>query len=473
MASKSKVFLNSEILKDEKGTILKKGSFTIALGYPAPYSVGASSLGFQTVYRTLNNIDNIVCERFFLDTYTNREIKTVEGDRPVSSFDMVAFSVACETDLAKVAALLHAANIPFFAEDRNDRFPPVVIGGPLTLVDAKMAAPFADVIVAGEAEEALVIIGSALKESRDKNEFLQILENSQHGIWVTKDETGPEIYQVPKSSLPAFGATWSKNAALKDLFLIEIARGCPHRCQFCLLAGTGKYRFVDIENLIPLIPDEATGVGLVGAAVTDHPALEEIVEKIVLQNKRVSLSSMRADRITENLLMLLKKGGLQRLTVAADGSSQSIRDNIKKGIKDEDLINAALLAKKTGLQGMKIYSMVGLPDETFDDVKEFTKLLLELSKIISISVAVQSFVPKPNTPLCNAEMFEIKDLKERLSMIKKEAGKRVAVMPSSPKWSWIDWKLCNGGRSAAKIAVDAYKNKETFAAWKEAINKHL
>ncbi len=474
MAGQIKRISNETVLKAEHGTIKRSGRLFIALGYPATYSVGASSLGFQTVYRIWNTITDLFCERFFIDTFSfNKTALTLESHKPAGNADLVAFSLACETDLAKTAYLLDSCGIPLLAKERKKYHPPVIMGGPLTLVDAKMMEPMADVIVNGEGEDALVYIAQVLKESSDKQEFLAALKGSGMGIWVTGLEECPAIYRVKPVSLPAIGVTFSNLAALKNLFLIEIARGCPHGCKFCLLARSGRFRFINKDIILNSVPDNAPGVGLVGAAVTDHPDLEEIVSILVDRKKRVSLSSMRADRLTDNLLKELKRGGLRTLTVAADGASQKVRDSITKGIDEEDLLKAAAMAKKYGLSGLKIYSMVGLPNETVDDIKDFNRMILELSKIIPVSIAVQAFVPKPNTPLSDAVMMDLKELKQRLALIKREAGKRVTVMPSSPKWSWIDWKLCNGGQNSAYTAIEAYKQGESFAAWKKSINKYI
>jgi radical SAM superfamily enzyme YgiQ (UPF0313 family) len=136
-------------------------------------------------------------------------------------------------------------------------------------------------------------------------------------------------------------------------------------CAFCILsaraADAGGFRPAPVERILRVIPPSAPGVGLVGAAVTDHPEIEKLVAHIVESGRRVSLSSIRADRLTERLLKTLKAGGLRTLTVAADGASDRLRKSIHKGIESADLIRAAEMAAAQKISGMKIYAMVGLP----------------------------------------------------------------------------------------------------------------
>jgi radical SAM superfamily enzyme YgiQ (UPF0313 family) len=277
--------------------------------------------------------------------------------------------------------------------------------------------------------------------------------------------------------LPAIATGWSPRAELRDLFLVEAARGCARGCTFCVLAGSvrgrGAFRPVAAARVLAAIPAAAPGVGLVGAAVTDHPEIAEIVARIVATGRRAALSSVRADRLTPRLAALLVEGGLRTLTLAADGPSERIRAEIRKGLTADDLERAAAIAAGAGIRQLKVYAMVGLPGETDDDVAELAALLRRMAPGLELTAAVQAFVPKPGTPLAGAAMAPLPDLRHRLDLLKRLAGGRYRVSPTSPRWSWVDWKIAHAAALAGPIAVAAQRAGGGFAAWKAAIEAQL
>ncbi|MCP4197168.1 MAG: radical SAM protein [Proteobacteria bacterium] len=470
----------SDLLAQEQGTIRREAGVGIALGYPAPYGVGVSSLGAQTVYRAWNDVPGVACTRFFMPEKGSgkRPLVSVETRRPVSQAAAIAFSVACETDLYGVVELLDAAGIQPLRAHRADTDPPVIVGGPLTLLDPHLVGPLSDIVVVGESEQALPLIGEALAASTGRRELEVALSGSGNGIWVPVcRQEPPQPAEAPMALLPAFAATWSSQAEFKDLFLVEVARGCKRGCTFCVMSSrtvcAKRFRPVPIEKILQVIPSEAKGVGLVGAAVTDHPDIEALVGHIVDTGRRVSLSSVRADRLTPNLVQTLKRGGLRTLTVAADGSSDRLRKLLHKGIGADDLIRAAQLAKAATIRGVKLYSMVGLPGESDEDLKEFSDLIVAMSRHVRIAVAVQAFVPKPGTPLAGSAMPEIGEINRRLGLIKRGVKGRARFMSTSPRWSWVDWKMAHAGERAASIAIAARELGGNFSAWRKAISRIL
>ncbi|MBN2530360.1 MAG: radical SAM protein [Deltaproteobacteria bacterium] len=475
MTKRQKSIHPAEIIQVEHGLQYTPHPCWIAFGYPAPYSVAASSLGYQTVYRHWNTHEGISCERFVYDGENPQIPRTLESAQPISAAAALAFSMACETDLLPVVQMMRRSGISPLRKERTDSNIPVIAGGPLTLLSPELLSPLADVVVCGEGEDALDTIANALADSPNKSLFLKALSTAaDKGIWIPSLAPAPrKMHTVGIDRLPAFAATWSSLADFKDLFLVEIARGCPRRCAFCLLAQSGRFRAVPKEVILSKIPDSARGVGLVGAAVTDHPHLEEIVAEIVARQRRVSLSSMRADRLTPELLSRLVEGGLRTLTVAADGASEAIRARIRKGITEQHLIDAAKMARTQKLKGLKLYSMVGLPDETDADMVDFARLVTELSKLLRITVAIQSFVPKPNTPLGNVPMVETRLLKQRLNSFQRQMKGRVIIQSTSPRWSWVDWKLAHSKERGLDVAMAVSKTGGDFSDWKRAIANYL
>ena len=277
--------------------------------------------------------------------------------------------------------------------------------------------------------------------------------------------------------MPASVTGGTTSADLKHLFLVDAARVCARGCVFCILArkpsAARAFRPVPAARVLASIPSLAPGVGLVGAAVTDHPEIEDLVARIVASGKRVSLSSVRADRLTPALAAHLATGGLRSVALAADGMSERIRSEIRKGLTADDLGRAAAIAAEAGIRQLKVYAMVGLPGETDDDVAELAALLRGMPPRLEVVAAVQAFVPKPRTKLAAASMAPMADLRRRLDLLKRLSAGRFRVSSTSPRWSWIDWKVAHAAERAGRIAVDAHRGGGGFAAWKAAIGAHL
>lgn len=466
-------------LAGERGTIFKEAGCSVALGYPAPYAVGASSLGAQLVYRLWNEVPGLACSRFFVPDRgaLPRPLTTLETRRPVREMHAVAFSIACEQELLNTVRLLEAADMEPLAERRAPTEPPVIIGGPLTLVDPALVAPLADVVVAGEGDHWVRLLGQALVEvDGDPVAFKAEVAARCPGVWVpSADHRPPPTGDLPEVIQPAYAATWSPKAELRNLFLVEASRGCMRRCAFCTMSRKAhcapEYRVFPKESVLAAVPDGVEGVGLVGAAVSEHPDILDMVGTLVSDGRRVSLSSIRADRLTEPLARLLKKGGLRTLTVAADGPSERLRRAIHKGIRQEHLEGAAITARAAGFASLKVYAMVGLPGEEDADVEELAELLVGLTKGLRVSTTVQTFVPKPGTPLAGAEMAAIDVASRRLGLLKRRVQGRVRVLPTSPKWSWIDWKVAHAGAAAVQMAIRAHDLGGGFSAWRRAIEE--
>lgn len=470
-----------DILRDETGTIYKQGALAAAVGYPASYRVAVASLGAQFVYKTFNKIDDLSCSRFFLNDNEDADVPllTLESGRPVSDLQVLAFSIACEQELLGIAKLLKAANIEAFYSNRSENDPLIIIGGPLTFLDPHLVAPFADIVVVGQSDHTLEPLGKLLvREYGNRERLLENASRLSSSIYVPKlqKESVPEIdYKSPIKPISA--VVRSPRSEFKNLFLVEASRGCNRRCAFCTMSKDTKpsvpfYPF-SADDILSEIPSDALGVGLVGAAVTDHPDILFLVKTIVNSGKRVSLSSIRADCLTEELGIALKEGGLRTLTIAADGASERLRRTIKKGISKQHIMSAADLAHRLGFAGIKVYSMVGLPNETTDDIAEFAELLRYCSSKTRVSVTAQAFVPKPNTPMGNIPMESVSIIEKRLALLRKYTKGSVDILPTSPKRSYIDWKLAHGGFASADAAVAALKAGGDYAAWKRAIMEHI
>ncbi len=223
--------------------------------------------------------------------------------------------------------------------------------------------------------------------------------------------------------------------------------------------------------MLSLIPKQAKRVGLVGAAVTDHPKINEIVRGVVDSGREVGISSLRADRLDDELVELLARGGYRTLTTASDGASERLREQIQRKTKEKHLVRAAELAKKHGMRLLKLYEMVGLPGETDDDIDELSRFATELSRIMPLALGIAPFVAKRNTPLDGSAFEEIKTVENKLEKLRKTLRGKVEVRPTSARWAWVEYQLAQGGLEAGHRALAAHRAGGTFAAWKRAFSE--
>jgi radical SAM superfamily enzyme YgiQ (UPF0313 family) len=473
--------IRAERLAAEVGTIHKQAARAIALVYPSPYAVGMSSLGFQTVYRMLNGMPDVSAERAFLpdDVARARDdrdpLRTYESARPVGDFAIVAFSLAYELELAGVVDCLDLAGIPAFADERaarNGKVPLVVMGGPLTFSNPIPAAPYADVMLLGETEETLPELVEALREEPDRAALLAGLA-ARPGFYVPSIHGArlPAVGKANDENLPAYSQIRTPNTELRDMFLIEPERGCHRGCTYCVMrrSTNGGMRLVAPAKVKSLIPDDARRIGLVGAAVTDHPGLPEILRHIVDSHREVGISSLRADRLDDEIVGLLKRGGYRTLTTAADGASEAMRDRIQRKTKERHLLRAAELARTHGMKSLKLYMMLGLPGETMADIDELGRFSLELSRIAPrVVLGIAPFVAKRNTPLDGAPFEAIDVIDAKLARLRAAVAGRVTLRATSPKWAWVEYRLAQGGMAAGRAAARAARAGGRFADWKAA-----
>jgi len=476
--------LRDQRLSDERGTLFKQGDLSFALVYPSPYAVGMSSLGFQTIYRELNQLPGVAAERAFLpdDARAARgagdELATYESNRPVGDFAVVAFSLAYETELAGVVDCLDLAGIPALAEDRataRRRPPLVVIGGPLTFSNPVPAGPFADVMLMGEAEELIATLVRALREGGDADRPALLTHlASLPGFYVPAihGESVPAVAAADDLRLPAYSQIRTPHTELRDMFLVEAERGCHRGCTYCVMrrSTNGGMRLASPERVLARIPDDANRVGLVGAAVTDHPGLVPILRALTDAGREVGISSLRADRLTDEVVGLLKRGGYRSLTTAGDGASERLRAEIQRKTKEKHLLRAAELTRSHGLKHLKVYMMLGLPGETVEDIDELARFALELSHVApKVVLGIAPFVAKRQTPLDGAPFEGIASVDAKLVRLRRALHGRVDLRPTSPKWAWVEYRLAQGGFAAGRAAAVAARAGARFSDWRAAL----
>ena len=461
----------------------------MALAYPSPYHVAMSSLGFLQIHRRANGRPQTVCERAVLPEpellerhrRTRTPLLTLESQRPVGDFDLLGISHAYELEMTGIVTLLELSGLAPLAAERSARDPLVVLGGPISFSNPVPSAAFADLVVLGEAEGTLEVLldrlerrpeaarGSAaarralLEELADQPGFYV---PSLHGLHL------PAIGQAPDALLPAHSDIQTPDTELSGMMLIEPERGCHRGCTFCVMrrSTNGGMRLVDPARVLSLVPDDVERVGLVGAAVTDHPGLKDILRGLVDdRKKRIGISSLRADRLDEELVGLLYRGGYRSLTVALDAASARLRDGIEKNIRDRHIERAAELARAAGMRHLKVYVIVGLPGETDEDRAELVRLVLSLKRTIPVVLGVSPFVPKFHTPLADAPFAGERAVKRMLDALKRRLGGQVEVRGPGAREAWVEYRLAQGGLLHGAAAVAAAQEGGSLSAWRRAL----
>lgn len=471
-----------QLLAEEHGTIRKDAPRQIALVYPSPYRAAMSSLGYQTIYRLLNTHDDIAADRAVLPddvaayADSGAPLLTLERERPVGDYPLLAFSVAYELEIRGLIQCLELAGVPVLAADRDDDDPLVIAGGPLTFSNPVPLAPFCDAILMGEGEELVV---EAMQVAHDcgyrRSELIDALAH-RPGFYVpdVDGDVMPEVAKVASEFLPARSQIRTANTELADMFLTEAARGCSRGCTYCVMrrSTNGGMRIIAPDEILAGIPEDAPRVGLVGAAVTDHPRIRDVVRGVVDGGRQVGISSLRADKLDDELVGLLARGGYRTLTVAGDGASERMRRVVERRTEAKHLRHSAELARKHKLHTLKVYMMIGVPDETDDDITELIEFTRELSTIHPrVALGVAPFVAKRNTPLDGTAFAGIKVVDARLDKLRRGLQGKATVRPVSARWAWVEYMLAQGTSAAGLAVLDAHRKGGTFAAYKRAFKE--
>jgi radical SAM superfamily enzyme YgiQ (UPF0313 family) len=433
------------VLAREVGYVQKPhgGRLRVALVFPNTYYVGMSSLGFQTVYRLFNDLDDVVCERVFLPAKQELQAQlasgapllTLESQTPVANFDVVAFSVSFEWDYTNVVSLLRLAGLPPLSEARSARHPLVVIGGAVTFVNPEPLAPFADVIAAGEGEVLIPPMVRAIRESDDRGEVLRRLA-TERGFYIpsfydvryasdgtieafdVKPGTGapPVVRKAAVKSTdhldPPATSIFTPDTEFGSRFLIEVVRGCANLCRFCW-AG---YNYLPVRafpadrilELAARAKQHSSKVGLVSIALCDHPEIERILTELLRLGYAISPASLRLDDLTEPIVRLLRESGERSITIAPETGSDRLRRVINKTVTNAEILGATELIFAAGMENLKLYYMIGLPTETDEDLVAIRDLTAEMREIMlkhgrgrgrlgRIVGSVNPLIPKPGT----------------------------------------------------------------------------
>ena len=467
-----------EIRAREEGTIVKDwgGRYPVALVYPGSYRVGMSNLGLQVIYGLLNRYGGVVAERFFRDIPLS-----IESERPLSSFPLIAFSFSYELDYLNSPAILREDGIPLFAAGRNEGDPIVIAGGAPIMSNPAPVAPFFDALCIGEAEVILPEVLPILAGDLGREQKLRALADMA-GVYVPLYWSGEPVerqYLGDLDLVPAHSLVLTPDTEFGSLYLIEVERGCRFGCRFCMVKHAfSPIRFRSLESLLTQAK-EGLGyrrrLGLIGPVVADHPRIEELLARIIDLGAGFSVSSLRTTSVTRNLVDLISRGGARSLALAPEAGTDRLRRVINKGITEDDILRSLDFAVRGGMRQVKLYFMLGLPTETDDDVAGIIELGLKCLRLVEgqgspcrLAINIAPFVPKAGTPFQWLGMAHQEVLEKRLQMIKRAlSGRGVLVKSDSIPWSHVQGILSKGDERLAYAMADM--DRVSLSSWEKAL----
>jgi len=511
------------LLEREKGYIKKDwgADNTVCLAYPNYYRTGMSNLGFQTVYKIFNEQPSFLCERAFLpdagdeaEFATGRaEFFSMENQKSIAEFDILAFSLSFENDYPNILTMLALAGIPLQARDRSEDYPLIIGGGVAATLNPEPLADFFDLFILGEAEESLPVFTRLFEEARSSG-----LSRADMLIGMQKrvpQVYAPRLYEVkyfsdsrikaiepvlpglperikisPVKDINSFCTAEVISAPgteMEDMYLTEVNRGCARSCRFCAASFIYRpVRFRSREKIIASI-DEGLArkkkIGLVGTAVSDHPELSLIWQYILAKNGRAGIGSLRVDQINEIVAGLLKASRIETVALAPEAGSQRLRDLLRKGITEADIMRSTGLLIENEITNLRLYFMIGLPTETEEDIDAIIDLVKKIQhhvrhwtggkrKFRSIILSINQFIPKPTTPLQWCALGDVNSVGKKIKKIVGAFGrdKQIRVIHDVPKWNYVQALLSLGDRKTGEILLAVHRHSGNWAQALKEVN---
>lgn len=511
------------ILSREEGYHRKEWGERVAicLAFPNSYRTGMSNLGFQTVYDLFNRHENCLCERVFLpDPEEVAELErgeiplfSLESQRTLADFDIVAFSLSFENDYPNILKMLTMGRIPLLSRERSHRDPLILGGGIAVTLNPEPLTAFFDCFILGEGEEVITEFVDRFWEVRRtvaaKKELLLHLQREIEGFYapgfyhvsyganhliekrVPLDDSLPEVIKKRRiadiDAFPAEQCIIAKDTELGEMLLVEVSRGCSRGCRFCaagFVCRPARFRNVDLlKSAFGRALQNSPKLGLLGTAVSDHPDLLSLCDAIRQQGGRMAIGSLRLDRIDRQLVAMLKEGGTETLALAPEAGSQRLRDVIHKGLREEQIVQAAEVLTAQQVPNIRLYFMLGLPTEEEEDVEAIIELTKKIRHIAGhssrgkwsfkrITLSINQFIPKAATPFQWCPLAEIGKVKKRIKRIEHAFRREssVRVIHDLPKWNYVQALLSLGDRRVGDILLAVHRYEGNWPKAMKEVN---
>ena len=509
--------LNS-VVKDKNKVDLR-----YAFCFPDSYEIGMSHLGIKILYSAANSRDDVWCERVFAPWHDmekemrerNIPLFALESGDPLTDFDLIGFTLQYELSYTNVLNMLDMAGIPIRAKDRTDLTPIIVGGGPCACNPEPMA-DFFDIFSLGDGEEVsdelFDLLIECKKQGATKKEFLQRAAQIK-GIYV------PSLYDVEYNDDSTVKSVTAKDGApekvtkrvvadldkvhypekfivpfievVHDRVIHEILRGCIRGCRFCqagFIYSPIREKSADTKNEQCQKLCHSTGydeISLSSLSTSDYTHLEELMEKLLEWTEKekvnIALPSLRVDNFSEKLMGYLSKVRRSGLTFAPEAGTQRLRDAINKNVTEEEMLETARKSFSGGWTSVKLYFMLGLPTETYEDVAGIPELAQKVvdefyrnpdkpkGKGVQVSISVASFVPKPFTPF----QWEAQDTMDELiskqnHLLSNVRTKKISVSYHKVNISFLEGVMARGDRRLCDVIEYAWKNGCKFDSWDDS-----
>ncbi|MDR1545160.1 MAG: radical SAM protein [Deltaproteobacteria bacterium] len=467
------------------------GRLSVALVWPGTYRSGMSALGFMWVYGYLNGRPDVLAERFFLPPGqpAASRLVSLESRRPLGDFDLIAASLTLENDYWLLPRMLSWAGLAP-ERRRRDGGPLVLAGGVGVWSNPWPLMDFVDLALIGEGE----LQWPALADLHRRRDFLTLDRRGRLEALAAEvpGALAPELLSAeelsgaarPPAVAPAV-VPWpfrpdqgppvspaiTPYAEFARTALVEISRGCPWGCRFCLAGFLYRpHRIWPLEAILAaLAPFRRPGgrAGLVSSAVAEHPDLDALLEILHQEGLTASLSSMRLTAVTEKLARRLAQGRLLGLAVAPEGATAELRAAVNKNLDEEEMVAGVRLLALAGLRRLKLYFLLGLPGETDDDLEAMAALAGRLHRASRVgrggrggpllAVSAANFTPKPHTPLEEAALLTEEEMRRRGRLLTEHFRRlslgrdRIELRLDPPRWSLIQGLLARGGPQSGAL----------------------
>ncbi|TFG00658.1 MAG: radical SAM protein [Promethearchaeota archaeon] len=505
---------------EEQNIIIKDWRYidaSFGLVYPNIYSIGMASYSIRLLYSLINDYEELVCERIFLpeklqfpaskDYHSNDTLRSIETGRSPHEFDILGFSMQFENDFRNILWCLEKANIPILRESRLKKrrekgleYPLIIGGGPVSTSNPQPLSKIFDTFVIGDFEPNLLNFFNLFLDYKASNlKFNELLRNLAkiEGFYVPSIKSKVKrriIKNLDESPIPVYqliARSENKKRSLSESFFLEVNRGCPFNCKFCISSYHNKpFRNRTFENIEKTLKQaiEFTNfkrISLIGSCISSHPQFYDICKLIIENKKEISIPSIRIDHLTPKIIDILARGGIKTITIAPETGSEQLRYKLGKKISDDMIYNSINLIRKSKIENIKMYFLIGLPSETENDVKDTIKMIKWLDKLgfgkDSLRISINPMVPKLNTPYERSIKYYLSENKEimlsRFERLKNELmglssiKLRLGNVSDLMKQARLQALLSLGDEKVSQILIKYYQKGATYGALKSVKNQ--